>query len=150
MIVAKVEYKDNFYNFYSEMPAYIQNGILVLGHNGNSEGSSLFRNSVWYDDKDFEYFCDHRHRGSDMARPHFLYKGKIPYELMRVFSGYGRTVLFTYLKPCGADTYFCKCDDCGKNFIIDYYESNYFKARNLVLPTVRCKSCISKKKKQRK
>lgn len=146
MIIAKTEYGDRFYDEYSNMPAYIQNGVLIIGHNGNSESSNLFRNSIEYDSADFEYFCDHQYQGASKSMPQYLYKGKIPYELMCVVTGLRSETLYTFLTPCRYDTYFCRCDDCGKNFVIDCYESSFFKSRNLTLPTIRCRKCIIKRK----
>lgn len=147
MIIAKTEYGD-CHNDYAKMPAYMQNGILVIGHNGDSERYDSSFSPVWYDSKDFEYSCDHLYSGASMAMPQFLYKGEIPYELMRVVAY--KTTLYTFLTPCRDDTYFCKCEDCGKNFVIDCYQTPFFKARNLTLPTVRCSECIRKKKSNNK
>lgn len=149
MIIAKVGRDDRLSSIYKDIPAYMGNGILVLGHNGVSlDHSKYYDIPENYNAKDFEYFVDHTYRGSTLSSPHFLYKGKIPYELMKVFSGdYGsRKLLYTYLTPCREITYFCRCNDCGKNFVIDCYEVPFFKSKGLVVPTVRCKECIKNRK----
>lgn len=153
MVMAKVKYGDRLNNFYNDIPAFIENGILVLGHNGCSlENGNYLDIPEKYKVKDFEYFADHTYRGSRLPNPHYLYKGKIPYELMKViFGDYGsRKFLYTYLTPCREETYFCKCKDCGRNYVIDCYEVPFFKANNLTLPAVRCKSCIAKRKERNK
>lgn len=149
MIIAIGKYIGSIGEFYHEIPAYIENGNLILGHNGNSEKSYLDSPDK-YIVEDFEYFADHTYRGTNFSIPHYLYKGKVPYELMRVYSQDGREILYTYLTPCRDETYFCKCKDCGKNFVIDCYEVPFFKGNNLTVPTVRCKSCISKRKDKNK
>jgi len=149
MIVAKTGYGDRFYDKYSRMPAYIQNGVLIIGHNGSSEQDRWFRNLIWYNSADFEYFCDHQYQGASRSIPQYLYKGKIPYELMRVVTGARQETLYTFLTPCRDNTYFCKCDDCGKNFVIDCYGAIFFKSKNLTLPTIRCGNCILKRKQEK-
>ena len=149
MIITKVEYGDRLDNIYKNIPAYMENGVLVLGHNGVSlDHSKYYDIPENHNVNDFKYFADHIYRGSTQSNPHFLYKGKIPYELMKVFSGnyYSRKLLYTYLTPCREETYFCKCNDCGKNFIIDCYEVPFFKSKGLIVPTVRCKGCIKNRK----
>lgn len=149
MIIAQVKYGDRLDTIYNDIPAYMENGILVLGHNGVSlDRSKYYDTPENYNVKDFEYFADHIYRGTTLSSPHFLYKGEIPYELMKVFSGsgYGRKLLYTYLTPCREETYFCKCNDCGKKFVIDCYEVPFFKSKGLVVPTVRCKECIKNRK----
>lgn len=144
MIIAKTEYGDKIYNTYSKIPAFILNGVLIIGHNGDSAKYPSSFSPIWYDSEDFKYFCDHRYQGADMAMPQFLYKGKIPYELMRVTNGYN--TLYTFLTPCRDNTYFCKCNDCGTNFVIDCYQSSFFTSKNLTVPTIRCPQCIKKRK----
>lgn len=149
MVIKKVKYGDRLNNFYRDIPAFIKNGILVLGDNGCSLTNGTYLDVPEnYKVDDFEYFADHTYRGNSLPIPHYLYKGKIPYELMEVLSGdyRSRKILYTYLTPCREETYFCKCNDCGRNYVIDCYEVSFFKGNNLTLPTVRCKSCITKRK----
>lgn len=153
MIIAIGKYIGSVGEFYHNIPAYIENGTLILEHNGYSqENGSYLDLPEKYRAEDFIYFADHTYRGSDSPSIHYLYKGKIPYELMKVYSGdyHSRKILYTYLTPCRDETYFCKCKDCGKNFVIDCYEVPFFKGNNLTVPTVRCKSCISKRKEKNK
>lgn len=152
MIVAKIVYGDRLYNIYKDIPAYMENGVLVLGHNGTSlDHSRYYDKPENYSTKDFEYFTDHTYRGATLPSPHFLYKGKIPYELMKVMCGnYGsRKLLYTHLTPCREETYFCRCKDCGKNFVIDCYEVAFYKSKDLIVPTFRCKDCIKERKNRR-
>lgn len=107
MIIAQVKYRDRLDNIYKDIPAYMENGILVLGHNGVSlDHSKYYDTPENYNVKDFEYFADHIYRGTTLSSSHFLYKGEIPYELMKVFFGdYGsRKLLYTYLTPCIKET----------------------------------------------
>lgn len=144
MIIVKTEYRDGIYDTYSKFPASIQNGVLLIGHNGDSARGAVLFSSVWYDSKDFEFFCNHRYQGAAMETPQFLYKGKIPYELRRVRRGY--FTLYTFLTPVREGTYFCRCNDCGANFVIDYEQSSFFTYKNLTVPTIRCPECIRKRK----
>ncbi|RKJ68822.1 zinc-ribbon domain containing protein [Roseburia sp. 1XD42-69] len=150
MIIAIGKYIGSVGEFYHEIPAYVENGILVLGHNGSSlEYGGCLDSPDKYAVEDFEYFANHTYRGRSFSTPHYLYKGKIPYEIMGVYSS-SKCLLYTYLIPCRDETYFCKCKDCGKNFVLDCYEIPFFKGNGLTVPTVRCKSCISKKKDKNK
>lgn len=149
MIIAKVECKDRLVSIYKDIPAYMENGTLVLGHNGVSlDYIDSYDTPENYNVEDFEYFVGHTYKGTILPRPHFLYKGKIPYELMNVVSGdyRSRKLLYTYLTPCRTETYFCRCNDCGKNFVVDCYEVPFFKSKGLIIPTVRCKECIKHRK----
>jgi len=110
-------------------------GKLVVGYNSLMLGAK---------GEDFEFFCNHQYRGSDIITPQFLFKG-IPFELLRVVDS-NKKLLSTYLYPCRVGTYFCKCEDCGENFVIDCYKSSFYLANDLTVPTVRCKKCIDLRK----
>lgn len=148
MVIAIGKYIGSIGEFYHEIPAYVENGILVLGHNGCSlENGNYLDSPEKYKAEDFEYFAEHTYRGRSFSTPHYLYKWKIPYEIMGVYSSRSE-LLYTFLMPCRDETYFCKCKNCGKNFVLDCYEIPFFKGNGLTVPTVRCKDCIQRKKKK--
>lgn len=126
------------------IPAYLENGKLVIGHNGGSKRCFPYSSFDEYYAKDFEFFCNHKYGKAAEDTPCYIHKG-IPFELMRVVSA-GKKAICTFLTPCRVGTYFCKCKDCGRNFVIDCYETLFFCTRNLTIPTVRCKGCINKRK----
>ena len=87
MIIAIGKYIGSVGEFYHEIPAYVENGILVLGHNGSSlEYGGCLDSPDKYAVEDFEYFANHTYRGRSFSTPHYLYKGKISYEIMGVYS----------------------------------------------------------------
>ena len=128
------------------IPAYLEGEKLAIGHNGLSE--KHFKNSfAKYKASDFIFFCNLKYQRASGSNPHYLYFG-IPFELMTLIDT-NKKVLCTYLVHCREGTYLCRCNDCYENFVIDCYESPYYTARGLTIPTVRCKSCIAKRKKQK-
>lgn len=133
------------------IPAYLEDGKLVIGHNGSSmlysqPDTEQLMSTVKA--SDFVYFASHKCKGAVKASPYYLYRGTIPYTIMSITttSSYGqKRVLYTYLAPCYPDTYFCKCKDCGKKFVLDSFAATFYKSKGLTLPTVRCPSCINNK-----
>lgn len=65
MIIEKVEFGDHLDRIYKDIPAYMKDGKLVIGHNGSSKNYSQSTLDLEnYTEKDFEYFCDHTYRGA--------------------------------------------------------------------------------------
>lgn len=145
MYYGRGEFADkNFQNV--RIAAFINaEGVLEIGHNGTSANNQYLTVDASVDE--FEFFCNHLYRGASQPMAQFLRNG-IPYELMRVANSrqMGGNILYTFLTPCRVDTYFCKCKDCGKNFVIDCYESPHYLANDLTVPTVRCRDCINARK----
>lgn len=141
MIILKYVYDKT--NLAKAIPAYIENGKLVIGQNGCSNDDILLDDPDKYNAKDFEYFSNHKRLGIKSSFPCFLYKGKVPYKLIQ-------SNKYSALMPFIGDAYFCKCTECGNNFIIDSDKISYYNKKNLVMPTKRCKSCIKNKKEQYK
>ena len=125
------------------IPAYLENNKLIIGHHGESELCFPYYIPN-YNAEDFEFFCNHKYRRAKESNPHYIYKGNV-YELMGATDN-KKNILCTFLTPCRKGTFLCKCKDCGENFVIDCYESPYYYVKELSMPTVRCKNCISKRK----
>ena len=63
MIITKVEYGDRLDNIYKNIPAYMENGVLVLGQNGVSlDHSKYYDIPENHNVNDFKYFADHIYR----------------------------------------------------------------------------------------
>lgn len=132
------------------IPAYLEDGKLVIGHNGSSmlySQPDTDRLIAFVKASDFVYFASHKCKGALVSKPYYLYNG-IPYTLVSAITGNtnSRRVIYTYLAPCYPGTYFCKCNDCGTKYVIDSFEAKYYEEKNLSLPTVRCPSCRVKRK----
>ena len=135
------------------IPAYLEDGKLVIGHNGSSmlysqPDTEQLMSTVKA--SDFVYFASHKCKGALVSKPYYLYNG-ILYTLTSAITGANssRRVIYTYLSPCYSGTHFCKCNDCGANYVIDSFEAKYYNEKNLSLPTVRCPSCRAKRKRER-
>ena len=102
---------------YHGLPAYMANGILVLGHNGCSLQDRHLDSPEKYKAEDFKYFAENT-QGSENIINYYLYQGRVPYKLVKEYSHdcYSGAILYTYLYPCRKGTYFCK-NKYGKNFV---------------------------------
>lgn len=134
------------------IPAYLQDGELIIGHNGSSMlYSQPNTNQLIASVKasDFVYFVNHTCRGASVSRPYYLYKG-MPYTLVSAMTGdyNSRRIIYTYVAPCYTGTHFCKCRDCGAKYIVDSFEAHYYAEKKLSLPTVRCPSCREKRRRK--
>lgn len=124
----------NLENLFETIPAYLDDGHLIVGHNDGSILANYPDLPFDYDAEDYKFFCNHEHRDGSIS-PYFEYKG-IPY-LLRQLNANMLGFQFTALSQCPSGTYFCKCDVCGDNFVVcnDEIES-----------VSRCNACIMKGK----
>lgn len=150
MIVAKRTYDNKSkYSSLPIFPATFDNGKLVIGHNKHSIQDQKMRlyydkYKEYYNEDNFSFFTNINYYKQKKKTPQFLFVGTVPYELISVYSA-TKKFLYSYLRPCKPNTYFCKCDNCGEHFVLTYMDCEYYeKFENYVLPTIRCKTCIEK------
>lgn len=121
-----------------EIPAYIENGILKIGHHGESE--KYLRYVKYPDNFDVEKL-------EHWSDKFYVYDKKEVWQLTNIIK-LGRrnnTVLCSFFRKASWDTYLCECRDCGGRYGLDVHEASWFLGRDLKLPT-RCKDCRKRKR----
>lgn len=148
------------------IPAIWEDNVLIFANNGISEkffGASpesfeMFRR---------EDFVPYAETNVPRTRPFFI---KVPdgaieddsqfwdiWEYYYVFNKKSPTgklrkkdIMYTCLTPCKPGTRFCKCDDCGSNFVITPAEARFYEEHDLRIPDIRCPKCIQKRRIQKR
>ena len=121
------------------IPAYLENEKLVIGFNGEYKHKKFIFN---YRAEDIKFFCNHQYKDEDKNIPHYIFN-KVPYGLFELSSHEEPDkLLYTVLVPCPEGTFFCQCEKCGTNFIIELTDSLYYRKNNIEIPTIRCKDCM--------
>jgi len=155
------------------IPAVYENGQLVFKNNGISEIFFGKQEYTAYNHMNFQFFgmCT-----GPVQRPFFVlkydnelqdYKKDLTDEeiindymvvFWELFNVYRKRTVepngdvkkkelqYTVLRHCRAGTVFCRCDDCGKHFVITPQVANFYIDRNLKVPGFRCPECIQKKR----
>ena len=121
-----------------EIPAYLENGILKIGHHGESKKYLRYVSYPEnFDTEKLEHWND----------KFYVYNKKEVWQLTNIIASgcKNKTILCSFFRKASWGTYLCECRDCGEKYVIDIYESSWFLGRDLKLPT-RCKSCRRKRR----
>lgn len=139
------------------IPAVINDeGYLEFRQNGISAKYFSEINCEKYASSDFMFYCDEpylRAKGESWKISYFVYTGEdLKNELWQIFyvaRKHGKNkgkLLYSVLKPCQQHTHFCRCEECGKHYIINRNTYEFYMDKKLILPVNRCPTCREKKK----
>ncbi len=117
------------------IPAFLQDGQLQIGRNGSSDIFVQNKIPEDFDPNKIIHWKD----------CFYVYDNKSVWKLTNVIAQH-KDLVCSYLTNASADTYLCRCNDCGEKFVIDNYESVWYSDKGFKIPR-RCKSCRDKKKK---